>query len=185
MADCRLKALLTSSQEDSLNQISLLEARLYMGNTLLRDCDQMSMAHSLELRVPLVDQVLATYLLGVPSSVKGFGRMPKLWLRNTYGSLLPAEVFARNKMGFTLPLSLWLKGALSSEVEHTLKGDSTLWNSEAVWTIWRGFQQGRIHWRLPWALYVLKRWVSTNIDGEGQGENEMEHLPTRTDISLP
>jgi asparagine synthase (glutamine-hydrolysing) len=166
MASRRLMSLLMSPVSvDPMNHISLLEARLYMANTLLRDSDQMSMAHSVELRVPFADQLLAAYLLGSPSHSKGFGRTPKLWLRSTYGLHLPTEVFTRRKMGFTLPMEEWLRGALSAQVDQVLTTDADdLWSPLAVRRIWEGFLNGRVHWTLPWTLYVLKCWISANLE---------------------
>jgi asparagine synthase (glutamine-hydrolysing) len=165
MAETRRECVLQEAGElDPLNQISLLEARTYMANVLLRDSDQMSMAHSLELRVPLVDSLLAAYLLSIPGEKKGFGRERKLWLRESFGALLPAEVFDRKKMGFTLPFAVWLKGPLAKEVEGTLARDagSTL-NTAAAQRVWYDFHEGRTGWSRPWALYVLSRWAAEHI----------------------
>jgi asparagine synthase (glutamine-hydrolysing) len=168
MAAARLQSVMQEAEEmDALNQISLLEARLYMGNMLLRDSDQMSMAHSLELRVPLVDHILAARLLATPGEQKGFGRAQKLWLRQAFARALPEEVFSRKKMGFTLPFALWLKGPLRQQVEETLaRGCGPLWNPAAVEAVWSAFLRGQAGWSRPWALYVLTRWAARHIHGE-------------------
>jgi asparagine synthase (glutamine-hydrolysing) len=165
MAEARLQSLLSQAAEmDPLNQVSFLEARTYMGNMLLRDSDQMSMANSIELRVPLVDQNLAAHLLAIPGQTKGFDRVPKMLLRDAYARYLPAEVFSRKKMGFTLPFSVWLRGPLRDQVQGTLKKNpGDLWNPRAVDTIWQGFLSGRVDWSRPWALYVLSEWAARHI----------------------
>jgi len=158
---------------DSLNQISLLEARTYMGNMLLRDSDQMSMAHSLELRVPFVDQVLAAHVLSIPSDRKGFGKTPKMLLRRAFAPQLPEEVFSRRKMGFTLPWPEWLRGPLASEVATVLQKDTgELWQGDARLQVWEEFRRGRLDWSRPWSLYVLSRWIMQNIVGQGEGLRE-------------
>ncbi len=169
LADSRRAAVLGEAEAlDPLNQVSLLEARTYMANTLLRDSDQMSMAHSIELRVPLVDHLLAAALLATPGRRKGFGRAQKLWLRQAFGLYLPEEVFTRKKMGFTLPFAEWLKGPWRQHVEETLgRGAGDLWEPKAAGEVWEGFLKGQLHWSRPWALYVLSRWVTENIHGEG------------------
>ena len=147
---------------DLLDQVSLLEARTYMANMLLRDSDQMSMAHSLELRVPLVDHLLADRMLATPAAAKGFGQTPKLWLRQAFGRYLPEEVFTRRKMGFTLPFAVWLRGPLAAQVEQALvRGD--LWDRQAAWQVWEGFQLGKVGHSRPWALYVLSRWAAEHL----------------------
>ena len=167
LAEARRESVLQEAEAlDPLNQVSLLEARTYMANVLLRDSDQMSMAHSLELRVPLVDPLLAAWLLSVPGERKGFGRARKLWLREAFGPSLPAEVFERKKMGFTLPFSVWLRGPLSEEVGRTLNESAgDLWNRDAVRQVWEQFHQGRVSWSRPWALYVLSRWAAEHVYG--------------------
>ncbi len=152
---------------DPLNQISLLEARCYMANMLLRDSDQMSMAHSLELRVPFVDHVLAARLLATPGEQKGFGCTPKLWLREAFGKSLPEQVFSRRKMGFTLPFEIWLKGPLRSVLERDFKRNLVdFWCPEAVFSVWNEFLEGKQTWSRPWALYVLNRWAAQHVHSE-------------------
>ncbi len=178
MAEARRRSLEEEAAGlDLLNQVSLFEARCYMGNTLLRDSDQMSMAHSLELRVPLVDQRLADYLLAVPSEQKGLGRTSKLWLRRAFSKNLPAEVFTRKKMGFTLPFEVWLRGPLASEVESTLKADAgRLWEPSAALSVWRDFERGRLNWSRPWALYVMTRWANQHVFREAKEESHPKAL---------
>ena len=170
MAEARLQSLLEQARGmDLLNQVSLLEVRTYMTNMLLRDSDQMSMAHSLELRVPLVDHILGKHLLAVPGARKGFGHASKLWLRQAFAARLPDEVFTRKKMGFTLPFAVWLKGPLRQEVERTLRLDlGGVLESSAALEVWRDFLQGRIAWSRPWTLYVLSRWVGEHITRTGR-----------------
>jgi asparagine synthase (glutamine-hydrolysing) len=147
-----------------MNQVSYFEARTYMANTLLRDGDQMSMAHSLELRVPLVDQKLAAYAFALPGKKKGLGNEPKMLLRKAFERQLPAEVFQRRKMGFTLPFDLWLRTSLKEEVQGTLQS-GLLWEPDQASAIWNEFVNGVLDWSRPWALYVLSRWVAQNIPG--------------------
>ena len=170
LAAARRQSLLElAGRLDPLNQISLLEARTYMANTLLRDSDQMSMAHSLELRVPLVDDRLAAGLLATPGARKGFGRTPKLWLREAFEEALPREVFSRRKHGFVLPFAVWLKGPLRAEVERTLSGDGGgLWEPAAAWQVWEDFLAGRQTWSRPWSLYVLARWVAQHVHSQNE-----------------
>jgi asparagine synthase (glutamine-hydrolysing) len=161
MAEARRQALLEQAEGmDPLNQVSLLEARTYMANMLLRDSDQMSMAHSLELRVPLVDHVLAARLLATPGDRKGFGKRPKLWLRQAFGRWLPEEVFARRKAGFVLPLEVWLRGPLRREVEGTIATNpGGLWDARRAAEVWESFLRREVNWSRPWALFVLSRWA--------------------------
>lgn len=146
---------------DAINRVSYLEARCYMLNTLLRDADVMSMAHGLEVRVPLIDHLLAEKLMAIPGSWKLDRRTPKPLLVGALGGTLPDEIVRRRKRGFTLPFEHWLRDELRSEVEQTLGRAEALaaaLNPDAVRAVWSDFQRGATSWSRPWALYVLQRW---------------------------
>src|SRR5439155_25865024 len=90
--------------DDPVNAVSMHELRGYMENTLLRDTDCMSMAHSVEVRVPFVDAEIVRFVLSLPGNWKLNGdRRQKPLLQDALGDLLPPEVMHRPKMGFTLP----------------------------------------------------------------------------------
>ena len=92
-----------------------------MLNTLLRDSDVMSMAHGLELRVPLIDHVLADKLLTMPGAWKLDNQTPKPLLVGALKGALPDEIVHRKKQGFTLPFEHWLRENLRPEVEAALQ----------------------------------------------------------------
>jgi asparagine synthase (glutamine-hydrolysing) len=154
------ESLSRTANLDAVNRVSYLEARCYMLNTLLRDADVMSMAHGLEVRVPLIDHVLARKLLAMPGSWK-LGSGPKPQLVGALRGALPDEIVHRRKRGFTLPFEHWLRDELRSEVEQTLQRTADLaaiLNPTAVQAIWSDFQRGATSWSRPWALYVLQQW---------------------------
>ena len=150
--------------EDGTNAISHLEISRYMRNTLLRDCDVMSMAHSLEVRVPFVDVPLCRYVLSLPGEWKLNGGRQKPLLLDALGAKLPEYVWNRKKMGFTLPFAEWMLGRLRDEITETLNDKPLLegcgLNPEVAMRIWTDFQAnpGRWRWSRPWSLCVLARW---------------------------
>ncbi len=148
-----------------LNRVSAAEIESYMQHVLLRDSDQMSMAHSLEIRVPFLDhQVveLATHLstnLKNPTSAKKF-------LTETFADLLPHEVVNRKKMGFTLPWSVWMKNELR---EFTEEGFNELYkqdviNEKVLRKSWNKFILGNEEKSFIsfWHLSVLGHWMKNN-----------------------
>src|SRR5580700_4904225 len=148
---------------DPVNRVSYLEARCYMVNTLLRDSDFMSMAHGLEVRVPLIDHKLARQLMALPGSWKLNAGTPKPLLVQALRGELPDQVVHRPKRGFTLPFEHWLRDALRSEIESSLGKfeDGPLCeviSAPAVSRIWADFLSGKTSWSRPWALFVLQRW---------------------------
>jgi asparagine synthase (glutamine-hydrolysing) len=150
---------------DIVNAISRLEMRGYMTNTLLRDTDAMSMAHSLEVRVPFVDGKLIDYVLSLPGEWK-MGSGPKPLLVDAMSDLLPREFMSRPKMGFTLPFEKWMQGKMRAEISAVLEDEKRLvgLNPEAVGKVWRRFleEPKSVGWSRPWAIYVLVRWCEIN-----------------------
>jgi asparagine synthase (glutamine-hydrolysing) len=157
------------SDPDIVNAISRLEMRGYMTNTLLRDTDAMSMAHSLEVRVPFVDTKVVDFVLSLPGEWKvRDGAGPKPLLADAMSDLLPREFMARPKMGFTLPFEKWMQGKLQGEISGVLEDEQRLslvgLNAEAVGKVWKRFLQSpkAVGWTRPWAIYVLVRWCEVN-----------------------
>jgi asparagine synthase (glutamine-hydrolysing) len=157
-----------SSPADAVNVIAMHELAGYMSNTLLRDTDQMSMAHSLEVRVPFIDPVVVKYVLGLPGKWKTDHHRPKPLLLDALGELLPREVWRRPKMGFTLPFQRWLRAALEPELDQVFLNDDGLsalgLSAPAVRHVWRAFKCNPQDepWSRPWALYVLQKWCKEN-----------------------
>jgi asparagine synthase (glutamine-hydrolysing) len=153
---------------DPINRVSYLEARCYMLNTLLRDSDFMSMAHGLEVRVPLIDHQLARRILALPGASKLDARTPKPLLVKALAGQLPDEIVHRPKRGFTLPFEHWLRDALRPVVEESLRkvGNGALGSlisEPAARGVWQDFLAGRTSWSRPWSLYVLQRWCEQHL----------------------
>jgi asparagine synthase (glutamine-hydrolysing) len=149
-------------------QISFAEARTYMHDVLLRDTDQMSMAHALEVRVPLLDHRLVDLVTALPDSVKQTDGVPKRLLVESVGTLLPASIVHRPKQGFTLPFDPWMRGPLREFCaerlgEHGLTGRG-LMNPDVVGRLWESFLRGGkdVSWSRLWALVVLDAWLESN-----------------------
>ncbi len=146
---------------DVFNQLSLLSLENYTRNVLLRDIDALSMAHSIDLRAPYLDHVLVEWLLTLPGETKA-GR-GKAMLAEATRDVVPAEVTARRKQGFLLPLADWMRGELGESVDGALRDPpralADIVASEAALGVWQAFGKGRTHWLRPWALYALCRWT--------------------------
>lgn len=160
-----------TSTSDVINEVSRLEIKGYMANTLLRDADNMSMAHSLEVRVPFVDVNVAGFSLSLPGKLKLNGDVPRVskpLLVEAISDLLPREFLARRKMGFTLPFENWMQSRLMDDISRVLLNRDRLaeigLDTESVGNIWKGFLKSPRHigWSRPWSLYVLSRWCEAN-----------------------
>jgi asparagine synthase (glutamine-hydrolysing) len=148
-----------------LSQVSLGELSTYLQSVLLRDTDQMSMAHALEVRVPFLDHELVEFALGISDRHK-MPHTPKKLLVDALGDLLPREVVDRPKMGFTLPWELWMRNELREWcAARILQADTRPWfRKGAVATLWSRFLAGdpRINWSRVWSLVVLEDWLERN-----------------------
>lgn len=149
-----------------LSQISVAEISTYMQNVLLRDSDQMSMAHALELRVPFLDHEVVELLLAITDEVKLPNNGPKPLLVAAMGEWLPETIVKRPKMGFTLPYELWMKGALREFCSEHLKqlGNRPFFAASTLQKLWHDFLQGNpgVKWSHLWSLVVLAEWLENN-----------------------
>ncbi len=147
-----------SPDADDFTWISRAELSTYTHHQLLRDTDVMSMAHSLEVRVPLLDHVLVEQVLKLPAAAKQNGNTPKPLMAQAVGDLLPPMVRdRRDKTGFVFPWEVWLKGDFGRAVDPTRASVPGL-QPQAVRHIWSQFQQGKIHWSRAWTLVALNEW---------------------------
>ncbi|MEO5643093.1 MAG: asparagine synthase (glutamine-hydrolyzing) [Bacteroidia bacterium] len=148
-----------------LSRVSLAEISTYMQNVLLRDTDQMSMAHALEVRVPFLDYTLVEYVLNLPDHLK-FPHTPKKLLVDACKDLLPDEIVNRPKMGFTFPWKGWMKNELKSFCEVRLQslGKRKQFNAEGLNSLWNSFlsDDPKVTWSRIWPLVVLSHWLEKN-----------------------
>ncbi len=154
-----------TTNKHQLTTTSIAEISTYMQNVLLRDTDQMSMAHALEVRVPFIDYTLVEYILGVPDQYKSVAS-PKKLLVDSLGDLLPREIIDRPKMGFTLPWKHWIKTELKSFCEDHLTRLSQRngFSSDGILKLWNAFLNNDplITWSRIWHLVILEYWLEEN-----------------------
>ncbi len=148
-----------------LSQVSVAELSTYLPDMLLRDADQMSMAHALEIRTPFLDHPLTDLVLGITDAVK-FPHTPKKLLTDALGDMLPREVTQRPKMGFTLPWDRWMRDPLRSFCEARLAALALRpqFNEQGVKRLWKQFIEGDpgVSWGRVWLLVVLEEWLAFN-----------------------
>jgi asparagine synthase (glutamine-hydrolysing) len=141
------------------DRVTALELGAYLGDQLLRDTDQMSMAHSLEVRVPLLDDEVVRVALALPPQT-----------RRARGKALLARAAGIEsqavKRTFTLPFDRWLKGPLAETLREGLLSEDLPFG-DLLDPDWRqrlllAFEEGRTHWSRPWAVAVLRLWPGAN-----------------------
>ena len=147
--------------------ISWLEMRSYMVSTLLRDTDSVSMAQSLEVRVPLLDTPLVELVGSLPDAARQRPGVQKALLASAIEGALPKQVFEQRKRTFTLPWKEWLRGPLRARIERSLSDLSPAIashvHSNGVKSVWQDFLAGKTSWSRPWSIYVLNEWCRLNL----------------------
>ncbi|MEO1413871.1 MAG: asparagine synthase (glutamine-hydrolyzing) [Bacteroidota bacterium] len=147
------------------SQVSVGEISTYTQNVLLRDTDQMSMAHSLEVRVPFFDHELVEYVMGIPDVLK-HPSFPKQLLVESLGELLPHEVVHRKKMGFVFPWPIWMKNELKEMCEQSIArlAERDLMKGDTVKSFWQAFlsDDPQVIWMKLWMLVILDQWMLRN-----------------------
>ena len=152
---------------DAFTSVSWLETRSYLVDMLLRDTDTMSMCHSLEVRVPFLDDPLVRTALSCPETAKNKKGARKALLIEALGDLLPQNAVNQPKRTFTLPWKVWLRGPLRAQVEFGLyncdAAVASVIDIAEVKRVWEDFLAGRTSWSRPWGIFVLNEWARRNL----------------------
>lgn len=147
--------------------------------------DKLSMAHSIEARVPFLDNDLVDFALGIPASLKLKDGTSKYILKRAMRGILPDETLVRRKQGFTPPDATWYRGPLRGEVEALLLSDRALergyFQPEGVRCIVEQHMNGTHNHRfLLWSLLVFEWWNRLFLDGDPLPELRPEARETVT-----
>jgi len=155
---------------DFLNQMLYLDTKAFMVSLNLTYNDKMSMASSVEVRVPFLDRELAEWVASkVPPSLKLHGRTTKHILREAMRPLLPAEVLEQKKAGFGAPADYWLANDLTEMVDDLLSESNLksrgLFDPAAVRLLVDEQRIGRQDWSAQvWQFLTLELWMQAFID---------------------
>lgn len=146
-----------------LERMQLADQLGYLPDDLLTKVDRVSMAASLEVRVPLIDHNVVELSWRLPSEAKVRGGTTKWVLREVLHRRVPRTLLDRPKTGFTVPLDTWLRGPLREWAETLLApqriGQSPWLDAQLVDERWRAFRKGRSELALQlWAVLMLEAW---------------------------
>ena len=151
------------------SQMMRFDAETYLPEDVLTKVDRMSMAHSIESRVPLLDNEVIAFASRLPSSMKIRNGRRKHVLKEVAATLLPREILERRKQGFGVPLGVWFRGNLRELFADTLLSASTLqrgyFQPAFVRQILNEHLSGkRDHTLRLWQLVVFERWHRAYVD---------------------
>ena len=107
---------------DPLSMVQYLDMKTYLPGDILTKVDRASMAHALEVRVPLLDHKLVEWMSGLPPDMKLRRNEGKYIFKKSLEKYLPDDILYRDKMGFSIPLAAWFRGPLRQRVRDALLG---------------------------------------------------------------
>ena len=153
-----------------LGQLLYVDTKTYLHELLMKQ-DQMSMAASIESRVPFLDHPLVEFAAGMPDRMKLRGWTTKHVLRQAMANVLPAPILSRKKMGFPVPVGAWLRGPYRAVLDEFVLGERTLGRGlfePAVLRelVDRHVHGGENHAERLWSLVNLEVWQRLYVDGE-------------------
>ena len=156
--------------DDPLALIQYLDLKTYLVGDINTKVDRASMAHSLEVREPLMDHKLVEWLATLPSSLKVRGQEGKFLLKKAMEPMLPDDVLYRPKMGFSVPLARWFRGPLRQRVRDAVLGERlacTGWfNRNYLQHLVDAHQSGASDYSTPlWALLMFEAFLRNVVDG--------------------
>jgi asparagine synthase (glutamine-hydrolysing) len=154
--------------DDPLALIQYIDLHTYLIGDINTKVDRASMAHSLEVREPLMDHPLVEWLATLPTSLKMRGAEGKYLLKKAMEPHLPHDIMYRPKMGFAVPLSRWFRGPLRQRVRDELLGgpmlDTGWFNRDAIRQIVEQHESGvRDHSTPIWVLLMFDAFLRNNI----------------------
>jgi asparagine synthase (glutamine-hydrolysing) len=154
---------------DALDPLLYLDSKTYLPGDILTKVDRMSMAVSLEARVPLLDHKLIEFVTRIPASMKMKGLETKHVFKRAMRGLVPDEILERPKQGFGVPMQEWINRQLRGRMHDTLRERRTrergLFNSQSIDVLLEEHERGRRdHSSSLWALLMLELWHRTFVD---------------------
>lgn len=155
--------------EDVLDKLLYADTKTYLHELLMKQ-DQMSMAASIESRVPFLDHKLVEFTARMPREMKLRGTTTKWILREAMKGILPAQILDRPKMGFPVPVGNWFRGEFKHIVDEFVLGkralDRGIFDADFVRNLVAEHDAGTNHDERIWALVNFEIWQRGFIDGE-------------------
>lgn len=171
-----------------LGKLLYADTKTYLHELLMKQ-DQMSMAASIESRVPFLDHPLAEFAARMPERMKLRGMTTKYVLRQAMKDRLPEEILSRKKMGFPVPVGAWFRGAWRHLLEEFVVSERALarglFEPAAVRRLVNGHVAGENHSERLWALLTLEIWQRIFLDGEDPATIRMRPASSSVAVARP
>ena len=163
------RALSRVSRKPLVSQLLYADIKTYLHELLMKQ-DQMSMAASIESRVPFLDHPLTEWAAALPQTMKLRGTTTKWILRQAMQGRLPPPILVRRKMGFPVPIGAWLRGPWRPLLDEYVTGERAhargLFDASTVARLVGEHLRGVNHSERLWALLTFEIWARVFLDGE-------------------
>ena len=150
-----------TEDQDPVTRMQQVDLQLWLAGDILLKADKMSMAHSLELRVPYLDKEVFALAAALPAAAKANARMTKIALRQAAARTLPPAAAARKKLGFPVPVRDWLRQEpYTSRVRAVFSRPAAgeFFNVRLLHTMLNHHLHGGDCWRQIWCVYSFLIW---------------------------
>ena len=155
--------------ESLLDRLLYSDIKTYLHELLMKQ-DQMSMAASIESRVPFLDHKLVEFTASLPERLKLRGSTTKYILREAMRDVLPPEILTRGKMGFPVPIGAWFRAQFRGIIDELVLSpralERGLFDAEAIRTLVSRHTAGEDHAERLWSLVNLEIWHRVVVEGE-------------------
>lgn len=172
-------ALRETDATSVLDRLLYADIKTYLHELLMKQ-DQMSMAASIESRVPFLDHKLVEFTASLPQRMKLRGSTTKYILRESMKNVLPEQILSRPKMGFPVPVGSWFRGAWRGIVDEYVLSERAvnrgIFNWPFVESLVRRHQAGEDHTERLWSLVNFEMWQRQFFDGESATDVEESQL---------
>ena len=157
-----------SDADDAINRVIDVDTQTYLTGNGLTKVDIASMAHSLEVRQPLIDHVVMEFAASLPGNMKLRRMTTKYLLRQVAKDMLPERILTRPKQGFSVPIDRWMREDLAELSRDVLLDQKArergLIDPSAVEALLKSQQRGEPRGFQIWLLMMLELWHRECLD---------------------
>ncbi len=176
------------TSEDLLARLQYVDTKVYLPDDILVKTDRMSMANSLEVRVPFLDHRIVDWAAQIPSHLKLNGLSKKYILKKVMSSHLPKEIIQGKKRGFNVPVPGWLRGELREMVGDVLSPSRIqslgFFNANYISRMIEDHQAMRVDYsRNIWGLLIFALWHDTYMREAPKAEYSQRRFPSAASLT--
>ncbi len=148
---------------DLLQELLYTDMNIILPDQYLEKVDRATMANSLEIRVPFLDNNLVDYVMSLPSKYKVYGKEKKYLLKRAFEGVVPDKILYGKKRGFGVPFSYWLRSSMSDFMREEIIS-SSIYTEDILKVIDEHISGERDHGFLLWKILNLSMWLNRNKD---------------------